>query len=283
MVQVLISPRIWSVLCNGELSAGIPNGPVILFSIIDNNLIASFTSPATKRRGLQKRQAQFGPLYALKKSPPHLPLPTSTLSPGPDPSRCPSPSQTAVPKEPRVPIVKNGCGTKTGIGSLVPELWFGACCDKHDECYGTCSESYKGCNSAFLTCNLNTCATIYPGSGVKARLQRQGCEFFARLYGAAVKTPIGRNSYQGATPKYCDCVCKVGSLADCGDDACVNYRTDPRHCGSCNVNVSFLLSSFDPILIVFTSDSVVQTPVLMANALVIPVRVLSAKTLPRRQ
>lgn len=156
-------------------------------------------------------------------------------------------------KQLAVPITKNGCGTKTGIGSLVPELWFHACCDKHDECYGTCSESYKGCNTAFLNCNLQTCGTLYPGSTVKRKLQRQGCEFFARLYGAAVKTSIGRNPYNGATPKYCNCVCTSPSFADCGDDACVDYRTDPRHCGGCNSNVSDSLPMFGAPPMVVTS------------------------------
>ncbi|GMK58543.1 hypothetical protein CspeluHIS016_0505750 [Cutaneotrichosporon spelunceum] len=111
--------------------------------------------------------------------------------------RCPA-GQKAVSNG--KPAIANGCGPAKFEG-LVPELWFNACCVKHDLCYGDCGASKGACDSAFGACTKAACVAEFDGWNPR----RWVCRAKAGLYTAAVKIG-GQSSFESNTAKHCLCV-----------------------------------------------------------------------------
>lgn len=101
---------------------------------------------------------------------------------------------------------------------------------------GDCSQTFNGCNSAFLQCNINQCDRDFPNRGLK----HWSCNKAAHLYGNAVTGSIGMGAFASATKESCDCKCSDPNLKACGDK-CVDTKTDPNNCGDCNFFVSVIL------------------------------------------
>ncbi len=64
----------------------------------------------------------------------------------------------AIPRPNRRGENPNGCGSNNGMGSFVPNLNWGHCCNDHDNCYDDCGQSFQGCNNGFLGCMYSQCA-----------------------------------------------------------------------------------------------------------------------------
>lgn len=118
------SPRIFNVACNGEVSAGVINGPQFNFVIVNNNVVVdNIPSGTVIRRDIEVPK---GFLVLPKAATPVV----SKL-------RCPNPGQFAVSKIPPVTPSSNGCGAASGASQYAPNFDFKPCCDGHDVCYGT--------------------------------------------------------------------------------------------------------------------------------------------------
>jgi hypothetical protein len=124
VATVLIISRIFSVLCDGKITAGILGGAEFQFEIVNNNAVAR-NVPRHAKKGRQDVPVPKG-YYALPITLPKLPTG----------NRCPTADQTAVSKNPSPPLEPNGCGPAGPLGDLVPELDFTPCCNNHDLCYG---------------------------------------------------------------------------------------------------------------------------------------------------
>lgn len=72
-----------------------------------------------------------------------------------------------------------GCGSGT-FDSVTPNLWFGSCCDAHDDCYDDCKNrpTKDQCDNTFCDCMYRKCAAT--GSPV-------ACAYAAKGYCTAVK------------------------------------------------------------------------------------------------
>lgn len=115
--------RVFSLLCNGQVRAGIIGGIEFNFETENGNSVVKNVPAQTKnaRRDITVPKGYFV-------------LPNTPKSP-PTGSRCPTAAQSAVSKSPSPPQTSNGCGTDTGIGYFVPNLNFVDCCNGHDVCY----------------------------------------------------------------------------------------------------------------------------------------------------
>jgi hypothetical protein len=100
---------------------------------------------------------------------------------------------------------------------------------------GTCDQTFPGCNTAFLTCMVNRCDTLYPGGGLQA-LQHYACTKGAQFYGWAVTTDKAAEAFTTATEESCDCKCTDTKLTVC-NEKCVDLTSDPENCGQCSFHV----------------------------------------------
>jgi secretory phospholipase A2 len=94
--------------------------------------------------------------------------------------------------------VGNGCGRPGGFP--IPELIFTPCCDAHDICYSTCSESKRACDAAFHACLKGRCADE-EGHDAHAH---ETCLGTAGLYALGV-TVGGQGGFDTGTKDYCTC------------------------------------------------------------------------------
>ena len=128
----------------------------------------------------------------------------------------------------------NGCGPEGGFHGidLVPDFNFGSCCDKHDTCFGTCSETFSSCNNEFLSCAVGRCLAdffLVPKLAL-------ACSNIALFYYGAISVG-GGSAFRAATEKHCECKCDDPALTAC-DDKCINTQNDPENCGKCFFHVS---------------------------------------------
>lgn len=115
---------IFAVSCNGEVHAGILNGPEFNFAIVNNALVVDNIPAGTvTRRDIEVPKGFI--ILPAKKDPV-----VSRL-------RCPNPGQVSAFKSPPVPPTSNGCGAADGISQYTPNFDFKPCCDGHDICFGT--------------------------------------------------------------------------------------------------------------------------------------------------
>jgi hypothetical protein len=113
---------IWSVTCDGLVTAGIIGGLEFQFTINNNgDVVATTFFPTLKR----VRDIPIPSGFYI--SPQKAPTPTVVL-------RCPA-GQHATNKNPPKPLYSDGCGNEQ-TGRL-PQLDFNACCNGHDVCFGT--------------------------------------------------------------------------------------------------------------------------------------------------
>lgn len=97
-----------------------------------------------------------------------------------------------------------------------------------------CSQDFTTCNTEFLNRMNAKCNDKYkPGIG------RKICLKLAKFYHSTVSGKKGAETFTKMTQKFCDCTCDDPNLTTC-QDQCVDTRTDPKNCGSCNFNVSLL-------------------------------------------
>lgn len=104
----------------------------------------------------------------------------------------------------------------------------------NDAFLADCSQTFAGCNTDFLNNMITICNTINPPG-----IQRNMCLRRARFYHSAVSGSMGAGVFTDTIEQYCDCVCDDPDLTAC-QDKCVDTKTDPENCGSCNFNVSLL-------------------------------------------
>lgn len=136
---------VFSVGCDGSVTAGIIGGKAFVFSVVNNNAVVTNLGAGSNKA---KRDIPVPPGYYV--------LPT-TPPPSAKGSRCPSADQTAVSKNPSPPQTSNGCGSDTFPSKYAPNLWFVDCCNKHDICFSkaillvtlspSLSRSYDGINA----------------------------------------------------------------------------------------------------------------------------------------
>ncbi|TID00345.1 hypothetical protein CH35J_006417 [Colletotrichum higginsianum] len=208
---------IWSVDCDGLVVSGILSGESFQFFVNHNGDIvaSSSTAPSKSRRGLPVPKGFYIQAEAVE------------TPPG---TQCSSPVQHATTKNPPVPVSSNGCGVKGFWGHFVPELDFGEACRFHDVCWPDCSQNFTTCNTEFLNRMNAKCNDKYkPGIG------RKVCLKLAKFYHSTVSGKKGAETFTKMTQKFCDCTCDDPNLTTC-QDQCVDTRTDPKNCGSCNFN-----------------------------------------------
>lgn len=107
------------------------------------------------------------------------------------------------PKSKGVKINPNGCGPGGKLGDLVPEGYFGGCCNKHDVCYSTCSRGRLSCDNSFLSCMNGVCNDRF--SGWRKIPKKIACKAKAVVYYGAVRK-LGLLPFVRATKKHCKCV-----------------------------------------------------------------------------
>src|SRR5262249_48266373 len=78
----------------------------------------------------------------------------------------------------------------------------------------------------------------------------------AGYYHSAVSGNKGAGIFTGTIQQYCDCVCDDPKLTAC-QDKCVDTKTDPENCGSCNFHVSpyGILCALSPPLVLVSRIS----------------------------
>jgi RHS repeat-associated protein len=86
---------------------------------------------------------------------------------------------------------------------LVPDNPFGFnfsdCCQKHDDCYGTCRSIKDQCDDNFERCMINACAGVGPGRPLRISL----CHNWAKRYASAVRN-LGEVAFDKAQTN-CEC------------------------------------------------------------------------------
>jgi hypothetical protein len=92
--------------------------------------------------------------------------------------RCPS-GKTGVKNETHVPS-SNGCSSKGGPKVTPKECpYLTDCCNTHDICYGTFSQSKVLCDTAFRACNRNTPTDM--STSLQERCKRSGYRMSSRV------------------------------------------------------------------------------------------------------
>lgn len=129
--MILTAFRIWSVQCNGLVTAGIIDGPEFQFNVIGNDLVAQSVTTGAFKRSIKQRQ-DIQPIGLAV-------IPTTEPTATADEPRCQSPGQVAVVALNARPSASNGCGDDSFKGHMVPNLGFKTCCDGHDICFGNLS------------------------------------------------------------------------------------------------------------------------------------------------
>ncbi|KAJ3484328.1 hypothetical protein NLG97_g7082 [Lecanicillium saksenae] len=204
---------VFSFPCDGYLTAAIAGGSEFVFSITADQQIVTSAGAAPK----SKRDIVPRGWYTLPEIGPKTPSGQRCLA-----------GQTA--KFNGVPPTSNGCGPEGGVVlglDLIPDLWFGQCCNGHDLCYGTCDESFDSCNTDFHTCMKESCV------GQKLTgLKRLTCETGADMYYHYVDTK-GRKPFDAANKYSCVCECDDKSKYVC-NNKCVDLDNDPNNCGDCD-------------------------------------------------
>lgn len=146
------------------------------------------------------------------------------------PNKTPHPGYVSVP---------NGCGPAGGaISPFIPERWgranFGACCNDHDNCYGSCNSDKGNCDDTFFGCLRDACNDAYLPLIIFPSLLAS-CLVAAGGYYTAVSLG-GGSAYDAAQRGACDCcgteacpqTCAGGtcsSLPPCGEGGCVCFQT----------------------------------------------------------
>ena len=122
---------VWSIKCDGSISAGILGGQEFRFYIA-NGYLMSTTIPSNRaKRNVsiwQRQDSGNTILVGLPDAPP----PTETI----DEPRCPSANEVATVRSGARPVASNGCGPQSGLTFFPPNLVFTLCCYDHDFCYG---------------------------------------------------------------------------------------------------------------------------------------------------
>jgi hypothetical protein len=114
---------VFSVGCDGSVTAGIIGGEAFIFSVVNNNAVVTNLGAGSSKA---KRDIPVPPgYYVLPTAPP----------PSAKGSRCAGADQTAVSKMPSPPQKSNGCGSDTFPSKYTPNLWFLKCCNDHDLCF----------------------------------------------------------------------------------------------------------------------------------------------------
>ncbi|KAL0934956.1 uncharacterized protein CTRU02_209547 [Colletotrichum truncatum] len=211
---------IWSVECDGLTSAGIVGGESFDFIVTDNGDLIVLTSEQSKRKNRRDIPVPKG--FYVK--PKEVETPPGT--------KCSNPAQHATSKSPPVPLTSNGCGPEGIGGWLVPDGDFTDACNFHDVCWSDCSSTFAGCNTDFYYRMVDICNARYP-----AGKDRSKCISRAGIYHSAVSSNYGAGVFTDTINQYCDCVCNDSKLTTC-QDKCVDTKTDPQHCGSCNFNAA---------------------------------------------
>ncbi|KAF3935105.1 hypothetical protein ABW19_dt0200258 [Dactylella cylindrospora] len=208
---------IFSVFCTGEVKAGILGQYQFIFTSVDNKVLVTnlVLTKARLRRDIEVPKGFFV-----------LPKPVENPLNG---QRCLGQSQTAVTKNPPVPITSNGCGTDDGIGYYVPEYKFHDCCNGHDVCFSTCSEDLQSCNQQMYQCTVGKCREAYPS---QSGLGWWACNKAANQYSWGVNTETARKQFVKSSETYCDCKCNDPKLTAC-QEKCVDVLNDPDNCGQC--------------------------------------------------
>nr|XP_036575554.1 uncharacterized protein CTRU02_14473 [Colletotrichum truncatum]KAF6782143.1 hypothetical protein CTRU02_14473 [Colletotrichum truncatum] len=199
-----------TVECDGLTSAGIVGGESFDFIVTDNGDLIVLTSEQSKRKNRRDIPVPKG--FYVK--PKEVETPPGT--------KCSNPAQHATSKSPPVPLTSNGCGPEGIGGWLVPDGDFTDACNFHDVCW--C------CNTDFYYRMVDICNARYP-----AGKDRSKCISRAGIYHSAVSSNYGAGVFTDTINQYCDCVCNDSKLTTC-QDKCVDTKTDPQHCGSCNFN-----------------------------------------------
>ena len=128
---------IWSVQCDGLATAGIIGSVEFQFTVRDNgDIVVASGFPARKLRKVRDIPVPKG--FFVK--------PKAVVTP--PGAKCPSPSQTAVTKNPPVPLTSNGCGPADWRGYFVPNLEFEEACNFHDVCWCKSSSSSSSSSSS---------------------------------------------------------------------------------------------------------------------------------------
>ncbi|MDQ1921094.1 hypothetical protein [Massilia pseudoviolaceinigra] len=137
----------------------------------------------------------------------------------------------------------NGCGAAGGqsFPGAFGAARFGACCDGHDCCWGSCNSNRPRCDGTFIDCLRDACDAAYPprlnALGLDSnRIRRSSCRATARAYFEGVQTDTwGTPAYLAAQQAACDCcgtqTCKTcpggtcEALPSCEDPGCVCFQT----------------------------------------------------------
>ncbi|UCE61673.1 MAG: hypothetical protein JSU63_07975 [Phycisphaerales bacterium] len=87
---------------------------------------------------------------------------------------------------------------------------YGGCCQKHDNCYGTCGSDFDQCNTDFRDCLMLACKTCHYCTGpwyccnpvwpLNALL----CFMTADVYYSAVAGPLGFDAFNNAQAQSCE-------------------------------------------------------------------------------
>ena len=118
----------------------------------------------------------------------------------PDLLRCYGTTQECVEK-PNAPLkTHNGCGPGGFLNNILPgREKFRWCCDRHDECYDTCSQEFVICNDQFALCMQQFC-------DAKSGIHKIWCEAERVVYWAAVSGSGAIEHWRASGEKRCDCV-----------------------------------------------------------------------------
>lgn len=247
---------VFSLSCQGEMSAGIIGGDQFEFNMNDDNrIIARLASGTAKRDDLpwyKKIPVIGGEIVRL-------------FGPTPNLDRCPNkPHLIAKQKS---PPDFNGCGAAGG--PKVPDANWGYCCNAHDICFGTCDEKFRPCNDRFRECMLNQCRieaderskSLPPHASMGYDVVGEALKECVRVaddYYFAVSSNKGAAAFIAAADK-CECVCPNEGETEC-DNRCVNTKTDSQNCGTCGHVVSSLCVTLSAVTYANSSLSTCVVP-----------------------
>ncbi|KAK6356053.1 hypothetical protein TWF718_000427 [Orbilia javanica] len=213
---------IFSYTCDGVLKIGLPGVVEYGFGFIDGYLYAKpivkdLNNPfRIRRRQIQSVVTDKTRAIILRLSRvlnldllPIIAAPKYTTASqlGRNP-RCPTrpPGLEAVLKPDAPPSFVNGCGDTSFLGSLVPNLVFEPCCNKHDLCFDDCTQSFDGCNESMFSCTRLQCLLKYPEDGSNANsVLLWGCYEAADIYYSFIKSFLGADVFNELTSKRCVC------------------------------------------------------------------------------
>ncbi|KAK0742334.1 hypothetical protein B0T21DRAFT_346146 [Apiosordaria backusii] len=245
---------IFSLQCNGLSTAGIIGGLEFEFAVKDGKLYARGIPPTKKHSHiLSKRQEEIGTesignveeqAAALrgptrggdddskKKKIPSITVGLYVLpriQEIPISKTCPVGS-TLTTRDPPVPVTSNGCGPfDWWRWYFVPKLHetFEDACNWVDVCWTDCSQTYKSCNDGFYSRLLDRCNAKF-----RTEASLASCRNLAKAYLHWYSIPQAVILWEFVVDQHCTCKCDKPDLSLC-NDRCVDYRTDPKNCGSC--------------------------------------------------